>query len=210
MGIFLQNKYVSHERRPVIKDQKHIQDDTAHKYISASYNIPSYSLLYQVKEGVRNKHLVLNMSPLVGFFRFFRLYIDTTHAKINSVAICSRSRHKCPRLQQTAQFLTSSVAKHRKKHCVIGVDPGASSVKGTWQLKKKPYSMSSMDGELIREVLAIPIHIKQSVLHCFVIVYLILYRRILQSMIFIGQSLSYYHICNCRRVILIKILLCYC
>ena len=44
----------------------------------------------------------LNMFPHVDFFRLFfwgtRLYIDTSHAKRNSVAIFSRSSHKCPRL----------------------------------------------------------------------------------------------------------------
>ncbi len=55
------------------------------------------------------------MFPHVNFFRFFfwgtRLYIDTSHTKINSVAICSRlavSSAKCPRLIYAVELETYS------------------------------------------------------------------------------------------------------
>ncbi len=99
MGIFLQNKYVSHERRPVIKDQKHIQ----HINISLHLAIFHHKAYTRLRRGVRNKHQVLNMFPLVDFFRFFlwntRLYIDTSNTKINSASICSRFWHKRPWLK---------------------------------------------------------------------------------------------------------------
>jgi len=64
------------------------------------------------------------MFPHVDFFRFFfwgtRLYIDTSHAKRNSVAIFSRSSHKCPRLLTFSNFKIQNLCRQTVSNSPIG------------------------------------------------------------------------------------------